>query len=50
MKLKVIHEKKQNFLRIQLIEFSILYIMLNFNQIVSKKIEELGDIEFILKK
>ena len=27
---KVIHEKKQNFLRIQLIEFSILYIMLKF--------------------
>ena len=47
---KVIHEKKQNFLRIQLIEFSILYIMLNFNQIVSKEIEELGDIEFTSEK
>ena len=46
---KVIYEKKQNFSRIQLIEFSILYIMLNFNQIVSKEIEELGDIEFTSK-
>ena len=47
---KIIHEKKQNFSRIQLIEFSILYIMLNFERIVSKEIEELAALEFTSEK
>ncbi len=47
---KILHQKKENLSKIQIIEFSILYIFLNFFKIVSPKIEELSNIEFLDKK
>ena len=38
--------KKQNLSKIQIIEFSILFIILNFVQIALKKIEELAELKF----
>jgi len=47
---KILHQKKRDLSKIQIIEFSILFIMLNYFKIVSKKLEELSDLEFIEKK
>tara|TARA_B110000305_G_C19438099_1_gene640157 strand:- start:410 stop:2197 length:1788 start_codon:yes stop_codon:yes gene_type:complete len=47
---KILHQKRKDLSKIQIIEFSILYIILNFFEIASKKIEELSDIEFLSKK
>ena len=44
---KILHQKNENLSKIQIIEFSILYIILNFFEIVSEKLEELSNIEFL---
>ena len=38
---KILHQKRKNLSKIQIIEFSILFIILNYMQIASKKLEEL---------
>ncbi len=43
---KILHKKKQNLSKIQIIEFSILFIILNFVEIALKKIEELAELKF----
>ena len=47
---KLLHQKRKNLSKIQIIEFSILYLILNFLKIASKKIEELSEIEFLSEK
>ena len=47
---KTLHEKKNHFSKIQIKEFSVLFIMLNYFDIVSRKIEELSDIKFLSEK
>jgi len=47
---KLLHQKRKNLSRIQIIEFSILYIILNFLEIASKKLEKLSEIEFLSEK
>ncbi len=47
---KTLHDKKRHFSKIQIKEFSVLYIMLNYFDIVSKKIEELSEIIFLSEK
>ena len=47
---KTLHDKKSHFSKIQIKEFSVLYIMLNYFDIVSKKIEELSEIIFLSEK
>ncbi len=47
---KILHQKKKNLSRIQIIEFSILFLILNNLEIASKKIEELSKIEFLAEK
>ena len=44
---KILHQKNENLSKIQIIEFSILYLILNFFEIVSEKLEELSNIEFL---
>ena len=44
---KILHQKNENLSKIQIIEFSILYIILNFFDITSEKLEELSNIEFL---
>ena len=47
---KTLHEKKSHFSKIQIKEFSILFIMLNYLDIAQKKIEELSEIIFLSEK
>ena len=44
---KLLHQKRKDFSRIQIIEFSILFIILNYFEITSKKLEELSEIAFL---
>jgi DNA primase len=47
---KLLHQKRKDLSRIQIIEFSILFIILNYLEIASKKLEELSEIEFLAEK
>ncbi len=47
---KLLHQKKKGLSRIQIIEFSILFIILNYLEIASKKMEDLSEIEFLSEK
>ena len=47
---KILYQKRKDLSKIQIIEFSILYIILNFLELVSKKIEELSQIKFLSEK
>ena len=47
---KIIHQKRKDLSKIQIIESSILFIILNYLEIASKKLEELSEIEFLSKK
>jgi DNA primase len=47
---KLLHQKRKDLSKTQIIEFSILFLILNYFEIASKKIEELSDIEFLSEK
>ena len=47
---KILHQKKENLSKIQIIEYSILYIIMNYAQIASKKLEQLSSTEFLEEK
>ena len=47
---RILHQKREKFSKIQIIEFSILYLIWNFFEISLKKAAELSEIEFIDKK
>ena len=47
---KNLHQKNSHFSKIQIKEFSILFIMLNYFEIASKKIEEISEIIFLSEK
>ena len=47
---KLLHQKRKDLSRIQIIEFSILFIILNYLEIASKKLEDLSEIEFLSEK
>ena len=47
---KLLHQKRKDLSRIQIVEFSILFIILNYLEIASKKIEELSNIRFLSEK
>ena len=47
---KLLHQKRKDLSKIQLLEFSILFIILNYLEISSKKLEELSQIEFLSEK
>ena len=47
---RLLHHKRKDLSRIQIIEFSILFIILNYLDIASKKLEELSEIEFLAEK
>ena len=44
------HLKSKDLSRIQIIEFSILFIILNYLEIASKKLDDLLEIEFLAEK
>ncbi len=47
---KLLHQKRKDLSKIQIIEFSILLIILNYIDLASKKLEELSEIEFLSEK
>ena len=47
---KILHQKKKDLSKIQIIEFSILFIISNYLEIAAKKLEELSKIEFLSEK
>ena len=47
---KTLHKKNNHFSKIQIKEFSILFIMLNYLDIASKKIENISEITFFSEK
>ena len=47
---KLLHQKRKDLSKIQIIEFSILFIILNYLDIVSKRLEQLSQIEFLSEK
>jgi DNA primase len=47
---KILHHKRKNLSKTQIIEFSILFIILNYFGIASKRIEELSEIKFLSEK
>ena len=47
---KLLHQKRKNLSRIQIIEFSVLFIILNYLDIASKKLEDLSETEFLSEK
>ena len=47
---KIIHQKSKNLSKLQITEFSILFIILNYFHIASKRLEEISDIHFLSEK
>ena len=47
---KILHQRKKNLSRFQIIEFSILFLILNYLNITQKKLEELSNLIFTSEK
>ena len=47
---KLLHQKRKDLSKIQIIEFSILFIILNYFDTALKKLEDLSEIEFLSEK
>ena len=47
---KILHQKRKNLSKSQVIEFSILFLILNYFNISSKRLDELSEIEFVSGK
>ena len=47
---KLLHQKRKDLSKIQIIEFSILFIILNYFELASKKMEELSELVFLAEK
>ncbi len=47
---KILHQKRKDLSKIQIIEFSILYIILNYLDIAFKNLEKLSQTEFLTEK
>ena len=47
---KILHQKRKDLSKIQILEFSILFIMLNYIEIALKKIDELKNLIFVSEK
>ncbi len=47
---RILHQKRKDLSKLQIIEFSILFLILNYIDIASEKFEDLNDLEFLSKK
>ena len=47
---KILYQKRKDLSKIQIIEFSILFIALNYTEIITKRLEELSNIKFLADK
>ncbi len=47
---KILHQKRKNFSKLQILEFSILFIMLNYSKTILSRIEKISEIKFLSEK
>ena len=47
---KILHQRRKNLSKSQVIEFSILFLILNYHKISSKRFKELSEVEFVSEK
>ena len=47
---KIIHQKRKNLSKVQILEFSILFIILNHLEVAAKKTDELSNLVFLSEK
>ena len=47
---KILHQKKSNLSKMQILEFSVLFLILNFSKIALRNIEILSDLKFLSEK
>jgi len=47
---KILHQKRKDLSKMQIIEFSILFLILNYLEIAAEKLEELSEIQFLNEK
>lgn len=47
---KILHQKRKNFSKIQIIEFSILFVIINYPNVASRRLEELSQLKFFDEK
>ena len=47
---KILYQKRKDLSKIQIIEFSILFIALNYTKIITERLEELSNIKFLSEK
>jgi len=47
---KILHQKRKDLSKMQIIEFSILFLILNYMEIAAEKLEELSEIQFLNEK
>ena len=47
---KILHQKTKDLSKIEIIEYSILFIILNFSEIASKRVEKLFELKFLSEK
>ena len=47
---KILHQKRKNLSKIQIIEFSLLFVIINYLDIAAKRLEELSQIKFFDEK
>ena len=47
---KILHQRRKNLSKSQVIEFSILFLILNYHKISSKRFKELSAVEFVSEK
>ncbi len=47
---KILHQRRKNLSKSQVIEFSILFLILNYHKISSKRFKELSEVEFVSGK
>ena len=44
---KILHQKRKGLTKIQIIEFSILFMFVNYKEITSRRVEEISNLEFL---
>ncbi len=47
---KILHQKRKDLSKMQIIEFSILFLILNYLEIAAQKLEELSEMQFLNEK
>ncbi len=47
---KILHQKRKNFSKVEIIEFSLLFLIINYLDVAEKRLEELSQLKFFYEK